>query len=43
VKFHPEKISSAQDGYKDQIKRVLQVLDKHLEAAGTEYLVGNKW
>jgi glutathione S-transferase len=43
VKFHPEKISSAQDGYMDQIKRVLQVLDKHLEAAGTEYLVGDKW
>jgi glutathione S-transferase len=43
VKFHPEQVASAQDRYKDQIKRVLQVLDKHLSATGKEYLVGDKW
>jgi glutathione S-transferase len=42
-KFHPEKIASARDRYKDQIKRVFQVIDKHLKAAGTLYLVGDKW
>lgn len=40
-KFHPEKISSARDRYKGQIKRVLGVLDKFLQ--GKQYLVGNKW
>lgn len=33
---------SAVDRYKDQIKRVVYVLDKHLKEAETEYLVGNK-
>lgn len=42
-KFHPEKIASARDRYKGQIKRVLQVLDKHLSSTGKEYLVGDKW
>jgi glutathione S-transferase len=42
-KFHPEKIGSARDWYKDQIKRVFQVIDKHLKAAITPYLVGGKW
>jgi len=42
-KFHSEKIASARDRYKDQIKRVLQVLDKHLSSTGKEYLVGDKW
>ncbi|KAH6668428.1 glutathione S-transferase [Halenospora varia] len=38
--FHPEKIASAQDRYKDQIKRVYRVLDTHLQ--GKQYLVGEK-
>lgn len=40
-KFHPEKISSARSRYKDQVTRVLGVLDKYLQ--GKQYLVGNKW
>ena len=33
---------SAVERYKDQIKRVVAVLDKHLREKKTEYLVGNK-
>jgi len=40
TKFHPEELKSAQDRYLDQIKRVLSVLDKHLQ--GKQYLVGDK-
>lgn len=43
MKFHPEKLPGAQDRYKEQIKRVLSVIDKHLKATGKEYLVGDKW
>ena len=42
-KFHPEKIESAKERYKNEIKRVLKVLDKHLETSGKGYLVGDKW
>jgi len=42
-KFHPEKIESAKERYKNEIKRVLKVLDKHLESSGKGYLVGDKW
>lgn len=38
--YHPEKIPSAIERYKDQIWRVVSVLDKILE--GREYLVGDK-
>lgn len=38
--FHPEKIPSAIQRYKDQVVRVLMVLDKAL--AGKQYLVGDK-
>ena len=40
-KFHPERIASATNRYKDQIKRVFGVLDKALQ--GKQYLVGDKW
>lgn len=43
TRYHPEKIQSAQDRYSGEIRRVLEVLDKHLKTAGTEYLVGNKY
>lgn len=39
-KFHPERIESATKRYKDQILRVLDVLNRALE--GKEYLVGDK-
>jgi len=39
-KFHPERIASATERYKDQIKRVVDVLNRHLQ--GKEYLVGDK-
>jgi glutathione S-transferase len=41
TKFHPEKLPSAQERYLNEIKRVVGVLDKHLQ--GREYLVGDKW
>ncbi len=41
-RFHAEKIPSAQERYKDQIKRILQVLDTHLKTQGSQYLVGDK-
>ena len=28
--------------YQDELKRLYKVLDKHLEASDSEYLVGNK-
>lgn len=40
TKFHAEKIDSAIERYLEQIKRVLYVLDKHLN--GKEWLVGDK-
>ncbi|KAG0649291.1 Glutathione S-transferase [Hyphodiscus hymeniophilus] len=40
TKFHSEMIKSAQDRYLNEIKRVLSVLDRHLE--GKQYLVGDK-
>jgi glutathione S-transferase len=40
TKFHSEQVKSAQDRYLDQIKRVVSVLDKHLQ--GKQYLVGDK-
>ncbi|KAM5526425.1 glutathione s-transferase ii [Fusarium oxysporum f. sp. phaseoli] len=39
--FHPEDVPAAKDRYKEQIVRVIQVLDKILE--GKEWLVGGKW
>ena len=33
---------SAVERYKEQIKRVVYVIDKHLKESKTEYLVGNK-
>jgi glutathione S-transferase len=41
AKFHPERIASATDRYKDQVKRVFHVLDMALQ--GKQYLVGDKW
>jgi len=40
AKFHPERIASATDRYKDQVKRVFHVLDMALQ--GKQYLVGDK-
>lgn len=41
-KFHSEKIESARQRYKDQVKRVLSVIDNHLKSTGQQYLVGDK-
>ncbi|KAH6668404.1 glutathione S-transferase [Halenospora varia] len=38
--YHPEMIKTAQDRYKEQVKRVYKVLDSHL--VGRKYLVGDK-
>ncbi|TGO64877.1 hypothetical protein BCON_0005g00750 [Botryotinia convoluta] len=40
ARYHSEKLDSATERYFDQIKRVLYVLDKHLN--GKEWLVGDK-
>jgi glutathione S-transferase len=41
--FHHEKgITSAIDRYRNEIKRVWGVIDRHLKKTGTEYLVGDK-
>ncbi|MCJ1282249.1 hypothetical protein MMC26_001572 [Xylographa opegraphella] len=40
IHFHSEKIPSAQDRYKNEIKRITKVLDACLQ--GKEYLVGGK-
>ena len=41
--FHPEKgITSAIDRYANEIKRVLGVINSHLEKTGKPYLVGDK-
>ncbi|KAH9221351.1 glutathione S-transferase [Leptodontidium sp. 2 PMI_412] len=42
MKFHPEKIESAQKRYIDHIKLVWAVIDKHLTATGSQYLIGDK-
>lgn len=41
--FHSDKeITSAKDRYREEIKRVIGVVDSHLKKTGNEYLVGNK-
>ena len=41
--FHPEKnIQSAIDRYGNEIRRVLSVIDLHLNKTGKSYLVGDK-
>jgi glutathione S-transferase len=41
-KFHHEQLPSAIERYSNEIKRVIGVLDTHLDKQGTEYLVGNR-
>ena len=38
--FHPEKLESAQTRYANELKRIVEVLDRTLK--GKEWLVGNK-
>lgn len=40
--FHPERIPSAIDRYRSEIKRVIGVIDSHLIKQKTKYLVGDK-
>ena len=41
--FHSDKdITSAKDRYRNEIKRVVGVIDAHLKKTGKEYLVGDK-
>ncbi|KAL9056963.1 MAG: hypothetical protein Q9162_002629 [Coniocarpon cinnabarinum] len=42
LNFHPEKIPSAIERYRNEVKRVVKVVDSHLKKQGTSYLVGNK-
>lgn len=41
--FHPEKnLTSAIDRYANEIKRVVGVIDRHLQKSGKPYLVGDR-
>lgn len=40
--FHPEKLQSAIDRYANEIRRVLGVIELHLNKTGKAYLVGDK-
>jgi len=39
----PEKIPYSIDRFKNETLRLYLVVEKHLEEAKTDYLVGNKW
>jgi glutathione S-transferase len=41
-RYHPEKVPSAIERYRNEIKRVIGVIDEHLRRQGTEYLVGDR-
>ena len=40
--FHPEKVPSAIERYDKETQRIIGVIDAHLSAQGTAYLVGDK-
>lgn len=40
--YHPEKVPSAVERYSNEIRRTIQVIDKHLADHGTGYLVGDR-
>lgn len=40
--FHSEKLPSARERYMKEIKRVMGVIDSHLQQNNKQYLVGNK-
>lgn len=41
--YHPEDVQSVKDRYGNEVKRVVSVIDRHLSAVGTSYLVGEKY
>ncbi|KAL9038051.1 MAG: hypothetical protein Q9180_003367 [Flavoplaca navasiana] len=41
-RYAPEKVQYGINRYQNETRRLYRVLNKHLEAANTEYLVGNK-
>lgn len=41
-RYAPEKVPYGISRYQNETRRLYRVLDKHLQDAGTEYLVGNK-
>jgi glutathione S-transferase len=42
LQLHHEQLPSAQERYAQEIRRVYQVIDKHLARTGREWLVGDK-
>lgn len=40
--FHPEKIPSAIERYANEVRRVIGVIELHLNKADTQYLVGDR-
>lgn len=42
MQLHPEPLPSAQERYKNEVKRVLGVIESHLARTGRSYLVGGK-
>jgi glutathione S-transferase len=39
--YHPEQLPSVIDRYRNEILRIVGVLDKHLIDKGTDYLIGD--
>jgi len=42
MRYHAEKLPSAIERYVREVERVVSVIDAHLKAQGSDYLVGNK-
>lgn len=42
TKYHPEKVQSAQDRYRNEVARVVSVIDRHLARQNIEYLAGDE-
>jgi glutathione S-transferase len=42
TRYAPERIEYGVNRYQNETRRLYGVLDKHLQDAGTEYLVGDK-
>lgn len=41
TKYHPEKLESARERYRKEARRIVGVIDRHLNKQKTEYLTGS--
>lgn len=42
IKFHPENVQSAVDRYKNEVRRIVSVIDRYLARESVPYLAGNE-